>query len=148
MEEIVRFLANRYVGVKEERVYMMLFDNSMRLIDCVKICDGTPNAASLHVGTIIKKALLRDATSVVLAHNHPNGIATPSAEDKAATKDLEHLFNAIGVDLIEHLIIAGQAYTPLIKTMKLDDDPDYVSRKLKSPTASQIWEDFYEKLKQ
>jgi len=143
MEEIAKFLANRYVGVKNEKVYIMLFNNAMKLIDCIHICDGTPNSALMHAGTILKKALLRDATVVVVAHNHPDGMAIASTEDIIATKELEAMLNAVGIELLEHLIIAGKAYLPIIKSRKLARDPDFTTHTLKNPAAYEIWDDFY-----
>lgn len=143
MDEIARFMANRYVGVKNEKVYIMLFNNAMKLIDCIHICDGTPNAALVHAGTILKKALLRNATVVVVAHNHPDGPAIASTEDIVATKKLEALLNAVGIELLEHIIIAEKSYLPIIKSKKLEKDPDFTAHTLKNPAAFEIWDDFY-----
>lgn len=144
MKDIARYLSNRYIGVKVERVYMMLFDNSMKLLDCLKVCDGTPNAAVIQAGEILKKALVRNATAIVLAHNHPDGIAIASSEDIAATNDLMILLNKVGIDLVEHLIIGGKAYTPIIKMRAKNNDPNFTNIKLNNPAAYELWKDFYD----
>jgi DNA repair protein RadC len=117
--KICRYLANIYVGITVERVYMMMFDNGMKLIDCVRICDGSVNAAVMQPRVMVEKALLKHASAVVVAHNHPNGIAVPSGDDITTTEMLRSAFDLMGIQLIEHIIIAGRSYTPILRSRNL-----------------------------
>ena len=119
ISKIVKYLSNLYMGVAVERVYMMLFDNSLHLLDCVHVGDGTINTFVMQPGIMAKKALYRNASSVVIAHNHPHGLAIPSPEDIVATRKLYATFDLIGVQLLEHIIIAGQQYTPIMHRMQM-----------------------------
>jgi DNA repair protein RadC len=59
------------------------------------------------VRTIVADALAFDATGVVMAHNHPSGDATPSDDDRVLTRRLARALDAVGVRLIDHLVLAG-----------------------------------------
>ncbi|MBQ9080089.1 MAG: hypothetical protein IJY27_03365 [Clostridia bacterium] len=119
VSKIAKYLANLYVGVSVERVYMMLFDNGLHLLDCVHVCDGTINSAVMQPRVMAKKALYSDASVAVIAHNHPRGNAIPSDDDFIATEKLSATFDLVGVQLLEHIVIAGQSYTPIIKQMHM-----------------------------
>lgn len=115
MGKICQYLANLYVGVSVERIYLMMFDNAMRLIDCVHICDGTVNSAMMIPRIMVEKALYRQASAVVVAHNHPNGLAVPSGEDINTTEQLRAAFDLMGIQMLEHIVIAGRNYAPILK---------------------------------
>ncbi len=119
MGKICKYLANMYAGVNIERVYMMMFDNGMKLIDCVRICEGTVNAAVMQPRVMVEKALLKHASAVVVAHNHPNGIAVPSGDDISTTEMLRSAFDLMGIQLIEHIVIAGRNYAPIMRNRNL-----------------------------
>lgn len=115
LEKICRYLANLYVGINVERVYLMMFDNGMKLIDCARICDGTVNTAVMLPRLMIEKALLKRASNVVVAHNHPDGVAVPSGDDISTTEMLRSAFDLVGIHMLEHVIIAGNSYAPIMR---------------------------------
>ena len=93
----------------------MMLDNGMKLIDCARICDGTVNTAIMLPRLMIEKALLKRASNVVVAHNHPGGVAVPSSDDISATEMLRTAFNLVGIHMLEHVIIAGKSYAPIMR---------------------------------
>lgn len=113
--KICKYLANLYVGINVERVYLMMFDNSMKLIDCARICDGTVNTAIMLPRLMIEKVLLKRAANVVVAHNHPGGVAVPSGDDISTTEMLRSAFDLVGIQMLEHVIIAGKSYAPVMR---------------------------------
>jgi len=115
LSKICKYLANLYVGINVERVYLMMFDNSMRLIDCARICDGTVNTAVMLPRLMIEKALLKHASNVVVAHNHPNGVAVPSSDDISTTEMLRAAFDLVRIQMLEHVVIAGKNYAPIMR---------------------------------
>lgn len=117
--KICKYLANLYTGVTVERVYLMMFDNSMKLIDCAHICDGTVNSAIMLPRVMVEKALLRRASVVVVAHNHPDGIAVPSGDDIETTEMLRSAFELLGINLLEHIVVAGRSYSPILRQRNL-----------------------------
>ena len=75
--------------------------------------EGGVAGAELDVRRIVENAILTHASGVVLAHNHPSGIALPSAEDVAATARAKNALETIGVELVDHLIIADGDFVSL-----------------------------------
>lgn len=136
-----RFLFRRFLGLDHERLYMMMFNNRMNLIDCVAIADGTVNSASVPVGVIVEKAIRKKASAVILAHNHPNGIAVPSPEDNDMTETAMIALNNVGIDLIEHVIVADGWFTPILR--KKNSEGRTLSQKT-ALTDGNFFERFYD----
>ncbi len=137
LSKIGKYLMNYYEGIQEERVTLMLFDNSMRLIDFVVLSTGSINSSSIDYRSIAEISLRKNAACVVLAHNHPNGLAIPSSEDRLITKNVDAALSVIGVHLIEHIIVGTANYAP---TMQLH----YGSLRA-APTMLKIDENFFSK---
>lgn len=96
-----------------ERVYLLCLDAKCKVIDCKLVGEGSINSAAISIRRIVELALASNATSVVLAHNHPSGIATPSGEDVLTTRRLGIALNAVEICLVDHLIFAEAEYTSL-----------------------------------
>jgi DNA repair protein RadC len=118
--KLAKYFANLFVGLSHERAYLMMLDNSYRLLDCIHVCDGTINALPVLTGKMIEKTLLKQASMVVFAHNHPGGVALPSPEDIETTNHLMAAFDLVGVHMLEHIIISGDKYFPIIKMLRDD----------------------------
>ena len=115
LAKIGEYLMALYTGVTFERVYLLLLDNSMGLIECVHMTDGSINTAEVNVRRIAELAYFKHASGVVLAHNHPRGLAIASGNDYQVTQDLESALEALGVPLLEHIIVTENRYAPIIK---------------------------------
>lgn len=108
-----QYLLPYFHGETEEVVYLLCLDAKCKVIDCQLVHRGAVNSASVSVRKIVKAALDRNATSVVIAHNHPSGIALASPEDCATTKALKEALEAVDVTLVDHLIIAEDDFISL-----------------------------------
>ncbi len=115
---IGEYLHAKYVGVNVERVYLLLLDNSLRLIDCCHLCDGSVNCSNITVRLIAELALLNHAAAVVLAHNHPKGLTIPSGSDIEVTQVVENALEAVGVPFLEHIIVTENSYAPVLRHHK------------------------------
>jgi DNA repair protein RadC len=115
LPKIGEFLLAKYTGITFERVYLLLFDNSMRMIDCCHIDDGTVNCSKITVRKVAELCLRKHASCAVLAHNHPNGMVIPSGADKEVTQTVENALETIGVTLLEHIIVNENAYAPIVR---------------------------------
>ena len=104
--QIDEYLLTLYNDLSIERLYALLFDNSMRLIECVAVSDGTVNATNINVRTIVERALFKRASNVVIAHNHPEGRPIPSKHDIAATHDMDAALRIMGINLVDHFLVA------------------------------------------
>lgn len=112
------YLRALYTGVTVERVYLILLDNSLKIKDRIPLCDGSVNCSSVTVRTIAEYALRGNAAAVVLAHNHPGGLAIPSGADLEVTQTVESALETIGVPLLEHLIVTENSYAPILRHHK------------------------------
>lgn len=107
------YLKPRFFGAREEQVYLLCLDAKCKVLDCRLISRGSVNAADISVRKIVEVALSVNATSVVLAHNHTSGIALPSREDEATTRRLEMALDAVGIQLVDHIIVADDDFVSM-----------------------------------
>ena len=115
IDECGEYLASYFKDRKNETVFLLCLDAKMQVMGCVEIGEGSVNYASVPVRRVVEMALDLGATSVVVAHNHPSGIALPSGDDIQTTRRMAAAFSAVEIIMIDHLIFAG------------DEDRDYVS---------------------
>lgn len=113
-----KYLHALYVGVTVERVYILLFNNGMGLMECCHLGDGTVNSSPVTVRRIAELALTKKASCVVLAHNHPRGLAIPSASDLEVTRNVDTALEIIGVPLLEHIIVTENNHAPILRNQK------------------------------
>ena len=90
------YLTPRFFGLRDEAVCALCLDAKCKPLACRILGRGGVNAAGVPIRKIVEFALSVNATSVVLAHNHPSGIAPPSHEDIAATERLSAALDAVG----------------------------------------------------
>ena len=137
LAKIGEYLMALYTGVTFERVYLLLLNNSMGLIECVHLADGSINSADVNVRRIAELALFKHASGVVLAHNHPRGLAIPSGADLEVTQTVECALETVGVPLLEHLIVTENSYAPILRHHK--------GLLRSSPKTGQIDKAFYQR---
>lgn len=83
----------------------MFLDNRHRVIQYEELFRGTIDGASVYPREVVKKALEHNAAALIVAHNHPSGIAEPSQADKHITQRLENALALVDIRLLDHLII-------------------------------------------
>jgi DNA repair protein RadC len=81
-------------------------DNRHRLIAFDELFRGTIDGASVHPREVVKQALARNAAAVILAHNHPSGVAEPSQADQLITQRLRDALQLVDIRVLDHLIVA------------------------------------------
>jgi DNA repair protein RadC len=95
-------------------------DSKLRVLSAEVVAIGTLSATLVHPREVFKGALLSNAASIVVAHNHPSGDPTPSPEDLALTQTLIRAGELLGVAVHDHLII-GETTLSLRETTRLWD---------------------------
>lgn len=110
------YLAPRFMGCQEELICVLCLDARCRVKGCKMLSQGTVDSAAVPIRKIVEFALSVNAVSVVLAHNHPGGIALPSQEDIESTKQVAAALDSVGVLLADHLIISADDYTSLAES--------------------------------
>ena len=109
------FIEPYYVGVDVERVYVLALDNGMRVIDFYIACEGSINEAYPITGSIARRSLLKNASGVIIAHNHPDGFAIATSQDRDFTSKLEQALKLVGVVMMEHLLFGGGSCIPILQ---------------------------------
>lgn len=110
------YLSPRFFGERDEVVWLLCMDAKMMVLDCRLLYRGSVNSAGVSVRKIVETALACNATFVVLAHNHTSGIALPSIEDERTTEQLWRGLDAVGITLMDHIIVAGDDFVSLLQS--------------------------------
>lgn len=112
-------MANRYfsihlAGIKDRERFMVAFlDRKNQIIETKVISEGSVGEAQIYPRNILKAALNADCSSMILAHNHPSGVPTPSPEDIMLTQTLVSIFAPLRIQVLDHIIIAGTNFASL-----------------------------------
>ena len=101
------FLKLRLAGHDHEVFAILFLDNRHRVIEFVPLFRGTIDGASVYPREGVKEALSRNAAAVILAHNHPSGIAEASRADELITQRLRDALALVDIRVLDHLIVAG-----------------------------------------
>ena len=100
--------ALRMIGLEREVFDVAFLDVRLQLIGTERMFMGGLRGAEVHPREVVRAALLYNADAVIVAHNHPSGIATPSLADKALTNQLQRALALVDIRLLDHVIIAGR----------------------------------------
>lgn len=102
-----KYLALRFSSLEHEVFCCLFLDNRHRVIACDELFRGTIDGASVHPREVVKRALAHNAAAVILAHNHPSGVAEPSQADELITLRLKDALGVVDIRVLDHLIVAG-----------------------------------------
>lgn len=108
-----KFFVPRFYGKANEEVHVMLLDDKKKVIKCEKVFEGTVNSTPITVKKVVAMAVNSNATGVILAHNHPGGIALPSKSDLRATEKIYRALELINIQLCDHIIVADDDFVSL-----------------------------------
>lgn len=97
-----------------EVAYAMFLDSKNRIISCREISRGVVNGTNISVRAIAEQALACKATSVIIAHNHPDGVPVPSAEDELTTQKIKVALSTVGIRLTDHIVVSGEQYVSFV----------------------------------
>ena len=106
-DEIVDYLMATFYCLPNETVQVLLLDDRGRVTFSAVVSEGTVNASTVLPRRVLEIAVKGEARSVILAHNHPLGYATPSVEDIETTHVLKRMLNSTGRELVAHYVIAS-----------------------------------------
>jgi DNA repair protein RadC len=108
-----RYLKSRLAGYPYEVFGCLFLDGRHRVLAFEELFRGTIDGASVHPREVVRRCLSLNAAAVILAHNHPSGIAEPSAADRAITRRLREALALIDVRVLDHFVIGDGAPTSL-----------------------------------
>ncbi len=115
-EDCGNFLLPYFIGRQQETVFLLCLNANCNVISCREVTQGDINAAIISPRRIVEIALVEKASTVILAHNHPSGVAMPSKEDVLVTQRLASALAAVDVILFDHLIISDDDYVSLVQS--------------------------------
>jgi DNA repair protein RadC len=105
---LVKIVARELAGADREKLLCLWLNARHRVVGVEVVSVGTLTASLAHAREVFKGAILRNAASIVIAHNHPSGDPRPSTEDMRLTKRLAEAGRLLGIELLEHLIWAEE----------------------------------------
>ncbi|MGC8873054.1 MAG: RadC family protein [Chloroflexia bacterium] len=112
-DDAARLLRAEMGYLEQEQVRALLLDARHHLLRQVLVYQGSTRSAVVRIGELFREAVRENASALIVAHNHPSGDPTPSPEDIALTREIVHAGTLLGIDLLDHLVIARQRYVSL-----------------------------------
>lgn len=117
-EKISEFIRSLFLDTNDERLYALAYDSGRRFIGYKNIGDGDIRSSRADIRKLSAFVLECKATGIILAHNHPHGIALPSTEDIDCTKYIYKILDALKVRLLDHIIVNESDYISMAETMR------------------------------
>lgn len=103
-------IASRFIGRDDREVFFVMCLNTKNHVVAVHRCHvGSLNASIVHPREVFKSAILNNAASIIVAHQHPSGDITPSMEDINVTKRLVEAGKLLGIEVFDHLVVNGDS---------------------------------------
>lgn len=120
--EAAEYCLSLLAGWRTERFYLLSLNAEMELVGVRLIAEGSLTEVSAYPRLVVEAALNHNAHGVVLCHNHPGGMAHPSAEDVQTTLCLQSLLEPLGITLLDHMIVGGDEAYSMASHGNLQDD--------------------------
>ena len=93
-----------------EECHAILLDISLKLIDTILVGKGTTDASLVDVRHVLREAILRKASRIILCHNHPSGTLHPSTHDDRLTRQVQEAAKLFNISLLDHIIFTDNGY--------------------------------------
>ena len=120
---IIHKFARMKMGLRKHESYMMLFlDPYLHLVEYRIIAEGTTNYVYAYQRNIMEMAMEVNASNVILVHNHPSGLCSPSDEDVDATKEIYKILQSVEIQLLDHVIVTHDEHFSF-----MDNKIDFIS---------------------
>ena len=116
VDKIGAYLTPFFFGRKKETVFLLCMDAKCKVLCCKEIGEGGINSAAVSPRKVVETALAAGATTVVLAHNHPSGVAVPSLEDVQTTKRVAAALETVEIHLADHVIVADGDFVSMAQS--------------------------------
>lgn len=116
MDEIGKFMIDKFFGLTVERFAILGLDGAVRMRSFDFLSSGDISSVGVSSRQVVELVLKRNVTGVIMAHNHPQGVALPSGADISVTQTIFNALSGIGVHLLDHLIIANDDYVSLAQS--------------------------------
>lgn len=108
--DVARMVRDVTRGTGRESFFALLLDARHRVLGLRTVSTGELSAAPVHPREVFVAAIRESAAAIVVAHNHPSGDATPSAQDRAVTERLRRVADLVGIELLDHVVVGQSSY--------------------------------------
>lgn len=109
-EQMLDFLHSSLAHREREIFQVTFLNNQHRVIHASEMFTGTINSVEVHPREIVREALKCNAAAIVLAHNHPSGIAQPSRADRDITRQIVRACSLLNIRVLDHIVIGRGEY--------------------------------------
>lgn len=116
LDACCQYLLPKFYNRRNETVLLLCLDAKCKVLCCYEVGEGSVNSAAIPIRRVVEMALAANATSVVLAHNHPSGVALPSDEDICTTIRVGKALNAVEIQLADHVVVADEDAVSMIQS--------------------------------
>lgn len=113
IDQCGNYLVPYFFGREQETVFMLCLDAKCKVICCKMVGEGSVNSANIPIRRVVEMALAANATTVVLAHNHPSGLAIPSADDIQTTQRIAAALGTVEIVLADHIVVSKDDYVSI-----------------------------------
>ena len=97
-------------------MFMLCLDAKCKVISCKLVGEGSVNSANIPVRRVVEMALAANATTVVLAHNHPSGLAIPSPDDIQTTHRIASALETVEIVMADHIVVSGDDFVSIVQS--------------------------------
>lgn len=120
-KSIGQLAVSYFMGETVEKTILMCFDTKMKLLNLSLLAEGSVCSCDVNFRLLCETALKYNATTVVLAHNHPAGIALPSRDDITVSHGIKELLDNLDILLYDHIVVGNRDFVSLRDSRLLDD---------------------------
>lgn len=120
-EEIGDFIHTKYFGVNHECLSLLCLDRLGKVLSFKMLMHGSIDSVGINLRSILERVFKCGATAVVVAHNHPGGVALPSAQDVEQTRKLAQQLKTLSVNLVDHIIVTDTDYVSMAQSAEFHD---------------------------
>jgi DNA repair protein RadC len=117
--DVFRLMGPSLRDLGQEEFHVLLLNTRHRVIRTVPVTRGILDASLIHPREVFRLAVAELAAGVILVHNHPSGDPTPSAEDRAVTRQLKEAGRALGIPVLDHVIVGDGGFTSMAEAGEL-----------------------------
>ena len=123
-DTVGNYARHLFIGQKAEVFYLLCLDGRCRLIQAVCLQEGTVDKVAIYTRTVVESALKFHAKNVIIVHNHPSGSLRPSLKDIETTETILEALRPIGINLLDHVIIADSGYYSFVRNNQMSREFD------------------------
>ena len=128
LEQCGNYMVPYFFGRERETVFMLCLDAKCKVLCCKMIGEGSVNSANIPIRRVVEIALGANATTVVLAHNHPSGLAIPSADDIQTTHRVAAALSAVEITLADHIVVSKDDFVSIVQSQYYKPQEAYETR--------------------